>query len=181
MCWTRLPNDVWVSRLRNFFIRVRGGEPLPPGVSFDLQRGERVLTWGRVAGGGIAAATDFALRVTATDTTPPGMHRWHEIVRATWVDGYLTVDGVEGSQVRYRLTEPRGVPPAVREHINATVVTSEHHDIEGHGLRVVARRDLSTGRLIWSTVFDDPVDENDPHLADQANPLLGSVRRRLGG
>jgi hypothetical protein len=170
-----------VTFIRNFLIRVRGGEPLPEGVTLPLERDERVLTWGRVQGGGIAAATDVGLRVRLGDDPEPGLHRWHEIARAVWSDGYLHVEDVDRTATSYRLTEPRGVPPAVREHVNATVILSEHHQIGAAGVRVTARRNLRTGELLWSTVFDDPDVNADGELQDQADALVAAVRRRFAG
>ena len=169
--------------IRNLLVRLRGGEPLPDAVTLPLERGERVLTWGRIAGGGIAAATDVGLRVR------PGegdlvLHPWHEIAHASWGDGQLLVVDMAGATASYKLTEPRGVPPAVREHVNATVILSQRHlidtDGEGVGVRVVARRDLRTGRLVWSTVFDPGVD-TDEQLQSRADALLAAVRRRFAG
>jgi hypothetical protein len=166
-----------VGRLANLLIRVRGGEPLPDGVMLPLERGERVLTWARVAGGGIAAATDHGLRVQHGDGEPV-LHRWHEIARAQWGDGHLVVDDMNGTSAAYKLTEPRGVPPAVREHVNVTVVVSQRHMIDGAGVRVVARRDLRTGALTWSAVFEN---EPDDRIRREADALLTSVRRRFAG
>ena len=47
---------------------------MPEGVQLELLRSERVLTWGRVAGGRIAAATDFGLRVTPPEDGTAGFH-----------------------------------------------------------------------------------------------------------
>jgi hypothetical protein len=168
-----------VSFIRNVVIRVRGGDPLPEGVSLPLERGERVLTWGRVAGGGIAAATDVGLRVRRGGDESSTVTPWHDIARATWSDGFLVVEGMDRSTTSYRLTEPRGVPPAVREHVNTTIVVSEHHMIGAAGVRIVARRNLRTGALVWSTVFDDPDVNADGELQDQADALLAAVRRRF--
>ena len=105
--------------IRNLFTRLRGAEPLPDGVALPLEKRERVLTWGRVAGGGIAAATDVGLRVQPGDGDRAVLHRWHDIARATWADGHLDVEDMDGATASYRLTEPRGVPQAVREHVDA--------------------------------------------------------------
>jgi hypothetical protein len=168
-----------VTFIRTFLIRVRGGEPLPDGVTFPLERGERVLTWGRVAGGGIAAATDSGLRVRLGDGSDPTLIRWHEISKATWADGHLVVEDMARTPTSYKLTEPRGVPPAVREHVNATVIVSQHHEIDGHGIRVVARRDLRDGKLHWSAVFDAPTQPTESQRHD-ADELIAAVRRRFG-
>src|SRR3954453_20871178 len=77
-----------VGRVRNLLIRVGGGEPLPDGVTFPLERGERVLTWGRGAQGGIAAATDVGLRVRPGDGELT-LHEWHEVAHASWAEGQL--------------------------------------------------------------------------------------------
>ena len=170
-----------MSRVRNLLIRVRGGEPLPDRVVLPVEKRERVLTWGRVGGGGIAAATDFGLRVRPGDGDPV-LHRWHEIARATWADGRLDVEGTDGASASYRLTEPRGVPAAVREHVTASVVVSERHMVGPEaGLRIVARRDLSSGALQWSAVLDAQLDPDDAEVRARAEAILDAVRRRHGG
>jgi len=172
---------VKVPFIRNLLIRIRGGEPLPAGVVLPVEKRERVLTWGRVGGGGIAAATDVGLRVQPGDGDPV-LHRWHEIANASWADGRLDVERMDGSSAAYRLTEPRGVPAAVREHITASVVVSERHQLEsGVGFRVVARRDLFRVALHWSAVLDRALDADDPALRSQVNTVVDAVRRRHGG
>jgi hypothetical protein len=148
-------------------------------VTLPLEHGERVLTWGRVAGGGIAAATDVGLRIRPGDNGEPALHRWHEITRATWGDGHLVVEDTDRGGASYRLTEPRGVPPAVREHVNATLVVSEHHRFGEAGVRVVARRNLRSGTLVWSAVYDAGV-EPDEQLTQRVEELMAAARLRLG-
>ncbi|MDX6288120.1 MAG: hypothetical protein QOG53_3605 [Frankiales bacterium] len=170
-----------MARLRNLLIRLRGGEPLPAGVTMPLERRERILTWGRVRGGAIAAATDVGLRIVGPDHVPT-LHRWHEIARAVWDDGALEVEGTDRTVVRYRMPEPRGVPAAVREHVTATVVVSVRHEIgAGVGIRAVARRNLSTGELVWSAVPDRGLDPGDPQIRAQGEALVERVRRRYAG
>jgi hypothetical protein len=167
-----------VPRLRNYLIRLRGGEPLPEGVTMSLERGERVLTWGRVRGGRTAAATDLGLRVVGPDEEPV-LHRWHEIARAGWDDGVLEIDGTDRATTGYRLTEPRGVPVAVREHVTASVVVSVRHEIGPNvGIRAVARRNLTTGELHWSAVPDYGLDPDDPQIRAEGAALIEHVRRR---
>ena len=165
--------------IRNLFIRIRGGEPLPAGVVMPLERGERVLTWGRIRGGRTAAATDFGLRVVGPDDES-SLHRWHEIARAGWAaDGVLEIDGVDRRRTSYLMTEPRGVPAAVREHVTASVVVSVRHELgPGVGIRVVARRNLQTGELLWSAVPDHGLDPDDPTIRAHGEALLERVRDR---
>jgi hypothetical protein len=167
-----------VRHLRNFLIRVRGGEPLPDGVTMPRERGERVLTWGRVRGGRTAAATDFGLRIVGPEGEST-LHRWHEIARAGWDDGVLEIDGTDRSRTAYLMTEPRGVPAAVREHVTASVVVSVRHEIgPAAGIRVVARRDLATGELLWSAVPDHGLDPDDPSVRAHGEALVERVRQR---
>ena len=170
-----------MARLRNYLIRLRGGEPLPDGVTIALERGERVLTWGRVRGGSIAAATDLGLRIVGADHQP-ALHRWHEIAHARWDNGILEIDGTDRTTTAYRMPEPRGVPNAVREHVTASVVVSVRHDIGPNaGIRVVARRNLSTGELLWSAVPDSGLDPDDPQIRARGEALVELVRRRYAG
>ena len=165
--------------------RLRGVDPLPDGVVLPLGRGDRVLTWGRVDDDRYAVATNLALYVTAPTPDEVERYNWHDIDRAVWsADGSLTVDTVAGERVVLRLREPRGVPAAVRERVNASVVVSERHRLaadDDRGLRVVARRDPGTGRLVWSAVLDDGLDGDDPAIRERAREITTAVRRRIGG
>lgn len=165
--------------------RLRGVDPLPEGVILDVVRGERVLTWGRADGDLVIVATNLALYVIDGTGSDVERHGWHDIDRAVWgADASLTVDTVDGARVVHRLREPRGLPAAVRERVNASVVVSERHRLfEGdeRGVRVVARRDPATGRLIWSAVLDEGIDGDDPTVRDRARAITTAVRRRVGG
>jgi hypothetical protein len=108
------------------------------------------------------------------------MHRWHDVARAGWTgDGVLEIDGVDRSRTSYLMTEPRGVPAAVREHVTASVVVSVRHAIgPAAGIRVVARRNLATGELLWSAVPDHGLDPDDPVVRAQSEALVERVRKR---
>jgi hypothetical protein len=172
----------FISRVRD---RLRGVDPLPQGVDLTLVRGERVLTWGTSDGDRFVVATNLALYVTDATGVPVERHGWQDIDHAAWgPDGGLMVDTVDGERAVYRLHDPRGVPAAVRELVNASVVISERHPLfEGadRGVRVVARRDPASGRLIWSAVLDDGIDGEDPAVRDRAREITSGVRRRVGG
>ena len=162
-------------------MRLRGGEPLPEGVTLPLAARERVLTWGRLDDGGYAAATDHGLRVSGD--AQPAIHRWHEIEHARWTDdAVLDVEPVDGAPVRYRFVEPRGVPAAVREQVTLSVPVSERHRLdETHGVRIVARRNPADGKVTWSALLDPGVDADDPLVRERAEAILVAVRRRAGG
>jgi hypothetical protein len=161
-------------------MRLRGGEPLPDDADVSLGRNERVLTYGRLADGRYAAATEFGLRIGGA---PPVFHPWHEVDHARWTDdGTLDLEPLDGAPVRYRFADPRGVPAAVREQVTLSVAISERHPIDGpYGARIVARRDAATGRVIWSAIVDAELDANDPAVRERAEQILHAVRRRAGG
>jgi len=171
--------------IRNFVHRLRGVDPLPDGVELSLDRGERVLTWGRVDDDRYVVATNLALYVTDGTSNAVVRHGWHEVDHAVWAaDCTLTVDTVDGNRDVHHLRDPRGIPAAVRERVNASVVVSERHrlfDTGDRGVRVVARRDTGTGRLVWAAVLDEDVDGEDPAVLERARIITTAVRRRVGG
>ena len=97
-------------------------------------------------------------------------------------NGSLRVEGTDGTVRTYAFADPRGVPAAVRDLVTASVVISERHKLDERGsVRVVARRDTTTGRLVWSAVLDPTLDVDDPLVRESAEQLMLAVRRRVGG
>lgn len=127
-----------------------------------LEPGERVVAWS-----GAVVATTHGLFL-------PGRSRlgWHEINKATWAEGVLTV--VPSSVVSERdwydvvadlpavavpLPEPGDVPDQVRTRVTRSVGFSTHH--AQPGLRVVARRVSGVDGLRWAVRYDPGVDADD--------------------
>jgi hypothetical protein len=139
------------------FRRLRGGRP-PAEALAPLEPGERVTAWGRTAEDEVVLATPLGLWV-------PGSGRvgWHEIHKARWDSGVLTlVLGVEAEPGvredapprRYLLAEPGNLPAEVRTRVTRSVAFTTHHPLESGGVRIVARRVPGRDGLDWIVRYD---------------------------
>jgi hypothetical protein len=136
---------------------------LPDSLRPDLERDERVLAWAH-------APSDSAVVVTNRGLWLPDRPRlgWHEIHKATWSEGALTVTGstmtsagdysiaTDASPVRITLEDPDKVPQRVRERVTASVAYTSLYPVPGGGggARVVGRRVSGRDGLSWSVRYD---------------------------
>lgn len=166
--------------------------PLPPAVKAAAERfspGEQRLASAAVAPGGDDAAwlvaTTKALWLPGDDG--PRRLPWHEIAKAVWREGVLTVieAGPDGGPMAERtsvwpLVDAKGFPDAVHDRVTASVVWSRHHRLVGRaGVRVLARR-RDDGTVVWSLVYDPGLDPADPALSARARALLADAHDELG-
>ncbi len=153
-----------------------------------LDPDERVLSWGTLADGSAAVATQRGLWL-------PGPRRpervpWHLVDKAVWRGGTLTVtaavdpgDGVleEQPSRAVRLAEPRDLPPTVRARVLRSIGYTRHHALHpAGGVHVVGRRVPGRDGLSWQLVFDPGTDRNDPLLRVQAARLADQARAETG-
>lgn len=140
-----------------------------------LERGERVLTFA-ASGDGFVVATDLALFL------PDGTRLPYELIdRAWWDDEGLRVTTTDGGRHQADVAEPRSVPEALRERVNATIVVNKHVTLAGRGgVRLVARRKPGGEVLGWTFVYDAGLDPEDPGLRALAEQALEGVRRSMG-
>ena len=146
---------------------------LPAALRPALEREERVLAW--------APAADQAVVVTNRGLWLPGADRlsWHEIHKAVWADGTLTVTPAvftpgddyafasDAPPVTVTLAEPRMVPRRVRERVTASVAYTSVYPIPGGGIvRVVARRVSGRDGLSWSVRLEGSAvhNQDDPEV-----------------
>ncbi|MCW2565986.1 MAG: hypothetical protein JWN54_83 [Mycobacterium sp.] len=131
----------------------------PPAAALEvLERGERVTAWGRTAGDEVLVATPLGLWVPDS-----GRLGWHEIHKARWDSGVLTlVLGVEtepgvredAPPRRYVLGEPGNLPAEVRTRVTRSVAFTTHHALDSGGVRIVARRVPGRDGLDWVVRYD---------------------------
>jgi hypothetical protein len=131
----------------------------PPASALEvLERGERVTAWGRSASDEVLVATPLGLWVPDS-----GRLGWHEIHKARWDSGVLTlVLGVESEPGvredapprRYVLAEPGNLPAEVRTRVTRSVAFTSHHALESGGVRIVARRVPGRDGLDWVVRYD---------------------------
>lgn len=127
-----------------------------------LPDGERVVSWADLEGGGVLLATPAGLWWPEADGLR--LIAWQHITKAIWRDGALTVIEadvaddlllVDRAPVSVELTVPRDLPPVVRRRIEANVVRSEVHPVDGGAARFVARRIPGRDGVVWWARLED--------------------------
>lgn len=110
---------------------------------------------------------------------------WHEIHKATWNDGLLTITpGIEvepgvvadGPPLRIRLAEPRELPAEVRRRVTRSVASSTRHALPDGGVTIVARRQAGIDGLTWVLRFDEGTDRADPEVRQRAAELIAEAQ-----
>ncbi|MDQ1677769.1 MAG: hypothetical protein QOC93_2913 [Actinomycetota bacterium] len=137
--------------------RFRRSRPPAEAVA-PLGPGERVTAWGRTADGGVLVATPLGLWVPES-----GRLGWHELHKARWDSGVLTlVLGVEAEPGvredapprRFVLAEPGNLPAEIRTRVTRSVAFTAHHPLPTGGVRIVARRVPGRDGLDWVVRYD---------------------------
>ena len=155
-----------------------GRKRLPASVRSILDRDERVLAWGIVAGPNVGpgAQSDAesiaepvgnaagARHVVATNLglwwpdEPPRRIPWHLIVRATWSERGLTVVEadivedlllVERSPRVARLVTEGKIPPQVRKRVEGSISTTHEVRLDDGPALVIARRVTGQDGQLW--------------------------------
>jgi hypothetical protein len=148
---------------------------LPAALTPTLEREERVLAW--------APASSAAVVVTNRGLWLPDAPRlgWHEIHKAAWADGTLTVTpasmspgvnyaiAADAAPITVTLAEPRMVPRRVRDRVTASVALTSVYPVPGGGsARVVGRRVSGQDGLTWSVRFEGAAIQNQDDPAVRA-------------
>jgi len=176
---------------------------LPADLRPDLERDERVIAWAR--------AGDAAIVVTNRGLWWPGRPEriwWHEIHKATWADGRLTVTGAvpvpaapaagpvdeprpdvaehsgyvlveDAPPISVMLTEPGAVPRRLRERVNASVAYTTLYPVPGGGARVVGRRVSGRDGLRWSVRFEGAVQSDDPAVRAAVDQFVSESKASI--
>jgi len=175
--------------------RLRSRRP-PADLLAVLEPGERAVSWAVTRDGATVAATTLGLWLPAEG----GLWRlgWHEVHRAVWEEGRLTVVGsravlgddrlaalgaavVEDAEpVVLRLAEPRDLPPEVRTRVTRSVGYSTYHPLPGGGVRVVGRRVPGRDGLSWVLRFDPGTDRDDERVRRGAGEALATALATVG-
>lgn len=161
---------------------------LPLSKTPPLENGERVVAW--------TPQGPDAVVVTNRGLFIPGRNRlrWHEIHKAIWQDGTLTLvpaatavtngegyDVVEDlPAVSVALTLPGDVPKRVRERVTGSVAYTSHYPLPtGGAARVVARRVSGRNGLTWSVRFEGGVDHDDPVVQEVTADLVAAAKASI--
>jgi hypothetical protein len=161
---------------------------LPASKTPALENGERVVAW-TPQGADAVVVTNRGLWIPGH----PRM-RWHEIHKATWRDGTLTLvpaavaaapgDGYQvvddTSPVSITLPLPGDVPKRVRERVTGSVAYTSHHPLPGGGAaRVVGRRISGRDGLAWSVRFEGGPDRDDPAVRSVTAELVAAAKASI--
>ncbi|WP_222853567.1 hypothetical protein [Fodinicola acaciae] len=161
------------------FSRLFGRRP-PAEAQAVAGTGERIVAWGRTDDGSMIVATTAGLR------TADVRLGWHQIHKAGWGDGVLTVipsvdvaDGVvaDGEPIALRLAEPGDLPPEIRTRVTRSVAYSAHHQLVSGGVWVVGRRVPGVDGLTWVARYDAGTDHTDPAVRAQVADLIEVAAR----
>jgi hypothetical protein len=157
--------------------RLRGTRPPSAALSW-LEPGERVTAWGRTPDGSALLATPLGLWCAGERLG------WHEVHKARWDAGVLTVvPSVEASPGvredapprRYPIVEANGLPEEVRARVTRSVAYSTHHRLGEGGVRIVARRVPGRDGLSWAVRYD-PGTSRDAESDRRVAELLDAAR-----
>jgi hypothetical protein len=150
-----------------------------------LDRDERVTAWATAVHGEVIVATQHGLWLGSADHGGRRRVAWHDIHKATWGGGALTLvpgreveAGVVADEppIRIALDEPRDLPFEVRARVTRSVAYSSHHALPGGGVWIVARRVSGVDGLTWVLRFDDGTDRTDPEVRQRAAEMLDQTR-----
>jgi len=161
---------------------------LPVSKTPQLENGERVVAW--------TPQGPDAVVVTNRGLFIPGRSRmrWHEIHKAIWRDGTLTLvpaamdvahgDGYSVVEdlpaVSVALALPGEVPKRVRERVTGSVAYTSHYPLPtGGAARVVARRVSGRNGLSWSVRFEGGVDHDDPVVREVTADLVAAAKASI--
>jgi hypothetical protein len=165
---------------------VFGRKKLPAALTPELERDERVLAWAET-GSSALVATNRGLWLP--DSVRMG---WHEVHKATWADGTLTITGSSSEPldgfalvsdrppVTFALADPGVLPRRVRDRVTASVAISTVHKVPGGGsARVVGRRVSGQDGLTWSVRLEQVADEKDPAVRAYIADLVAAAKASL--
>ena len=131
-------------------------EKLPSELALVVPRGDKVLTWARVAGGFLAATSEALIHVDSHETN---VIPWGYTLQARWESPLLSITvqatpQSEPIQMSWLIQEPGLIPVAVRDRVTAAVVVDQFREIEGVGrVLFIARRVFDD--IVWTAVPDN--------------------------
>lgn len=158
-----------------------------------LEAHERVVAWAWGADDEGSTGTDHRPVVVATNLGlflpgVAGRLGWHEIHKAVWDGGSLTVTPATVRQERddYLVTEdlpartvllsdPGDLPRIVRNRVTNSVSYTSHHGLPNGGVRVVGRRVPGVDGLTWMVRYDPGTDPDDQEIRSVTAQLVAAA------
>jgi hypothetical protein len=176
-----------------------GNRGTPADVRAIVSPGERVIAW-------CHDVLDRPVVLTSQAAYLPGPDgharlEYVDIANVQWQDPVLEViPAASGATQRLELTDPRDVPPVLRERVTASILITARVVLAsgagqgsvrvgkaaegsagGAGARITARRGGPDGSAIfWQVVFDPGLDPDDPTLRRLADAAIGELRASTG-
>lgn len=165
---------------------------MPDDVTAGLASDEHVVATATTPGGDTLVVTSWGVWLPAPGPdagSAPSRLGWHEISKATWDQGTLTLIAATAREVsgpqtvllrdlpprRVRLAEPGRVPQAVHERVTGSIRSRSHRDLPGGGAWVLQRKVSGRDGLVVQ-VHPDPGTE--PGAVER---LAEGIAARLGG
>lgn len=151
-----------------------------------LDRGERVVSWADVSGGGVVAATQRGLwwPFTSAARRMP----WELIDKVIWRDGVMTVIEadlvddlllVDREPVSATLSTVRDLPPTVRKRVEANIVDTQLVTVAGGAVRFVGRRRPGRDGVSWWAHLE-PGTPDTEDVREAIRARVGRLRARSG-
>lgn len=144
---------------------------------------ERVLAWCALNHGAGHLVATSARFVVLSAAGGKQEWPWDRIIHGQWEKGQLRVTVPDGGRtvVAFTLSEPGGIPAAVRDRVSATMAGDYERTIAG-GIRVrfIARRPIGQRDVRWTVMFPGGVDSTDAALRAAADEELAQLKQTLG-
>jgi hypothetical protein len=158
---------------------------LPPELAeaLQLRRGDRVLAWSSLVGGGAAVALIGGLRIL----TPRGellVHEWVDVDHATWdKDSSMLLVWWVGSRRPTPLEvldDVGGLPLVVREQVQSSVLLTVGVALPGRAAGRVALRRTASGRITAQALLPPGVSEDDPEVKEALAAAMDTLWTEAG-
>jgi len=149
-----------------------------------LRPGERLLAVACGVGGGLLAATDWALYYQADQAW--ARLGWEQLGRVDWDEQrhVLVLTGLTravAARTVLRLAKDWGLPAVAAERVGWVKVVDQRISLNGGaGARVVARRLPSDARVTWLVILDSGLDPGDPGVRAGLESALTGLRAVTG-
>jgi len=149
-----------------------------------LRRGERLLAVARGAGGGLLAATDWALYHQASQSW--ARLGWDQVGRVDWDEQWrvLTLTGLVPAvpaRTVLRLARNWDLPAVAAERASWAKLVDQRISLNGEaGARVIARRVPGEPQVRWLVVLDRGLDAADPGIRAGLGAALAGLRAATG-
>ena len=163
--------------------RSRPALPAEQAVALGIGRGDRVLAWSSLVGGGVAVALVGGLRVL----TPRGerlLHDWTDVDHAPW-DGDSSmllvwwVDSRRPTPLEVQ-DDVGGLPEAVRERVQSSVLLTTGVPLPDSGDGRIALRRNASGQLTVQALLPPGVRDDDPRVKEALAAAIDSLWAEAG-